>query len=88
MSWLEKLLPPRIKRAGTPGGGKRTVPEGVWVKCSACDAVLYRADLETNLNVCRSATTTCGSARASGSTRCSTPRAASRSARRWCRSTR
>ncbi|MFN9192580.1 MAG: acetyl-CoA carboxylase, carboxyltransferase subunit beta, partial [Pseudomonadota bacterium] len=52
MSWLEKLLPPRIKRAGTPGGGKRTVPEGVWVKCSACDAVLYRADLETNLNVC------------------------------------
>ena len=52
MSWLEKLLPPRIKRAGTPGGGKRTVPEGVWVKCSACDEVLYRADLETNLNVC------------------------------------
>ncbi len=52
MSWLEKLLPPRIKRTGTPGGGKRTVPEGVWVKCSACDAVLYRADLETNLNVC------------------------------------
>jgi acetyl-CoA carboxylase carboxyl transferase subunit beta len=28
------------------------VPEGVWVKCSACDAVLYRADLEANLNVC------------------------------------
>ena len=52
MSWLEKLLPPRIKRAGAPGGGKRTVPEGVWVKCSACDAVLYRADLETNLSVC------------------------------------
>jgi acetyl-CoA carboxylase carboxyl transferase subunit beta len=52
MSWLEKLLPPRIKRAGTPGGGKRTVPEGVWVKCSSCDAVLYRADLESNLSVC------------------------------------
>lgn len=52
MSWLEKLLPPRIKRAGTPGGGKRTVPEGVWVKCSACDEVLYRADLEASLNVC------------------------------------
>jgi acetyl-CoA carboxylase carboxyl transferase subunit beta len=52
MSWLEKLLPPRIKRAGTPGGGKRTVPEGVWVKCPSCDAVLYRADLESNLNVC------------------------------------
>jgi acetyl-CoA carboxylase carboxyl transferase subunit beta len=52
MSWLEKLLPPRIKRAGSAGGGKRTVPEGVWVKCSACDAVLYRADLEASLNVC------------------------------------
>jgi acetyl-CoA carboxylase carboxyl transferase subunit beta len=52
MSWLEKLLPPRIKRAGSPGGGKRTVPEGVWVKCSGCDAVLYRADLESNLMVC------------------------------------
>jgi acetyl-CoA carboxylase carboxyl transferase subunit beta len=51
MSWLEKLLPPRIKRAGV-GAGKRTVPEGVWVKCSACDAVLYRADLEASLNVC------------------------------------
>jgi acetyl-CoA carboxylase carboxyl transferase subunit beta len=52
MSWLEKLLPPRIKRAGSPGGGKRTVPEGVWVKCASCDAVLYRADLEASLNVC------------------------------------
>ena len=52
MSWLEKLLPPRIKRAGATGAVKRTVPEGVWVKCSACDAVLYRADLESNLNVC------------------------------------
>jgi acetyl-CoA carboxylase carboxyl transferase subunit beta len=52
MSWLEKLLPPRIKRAGAAGTGRRTVPEGVWVKCSSCDAVLYRADLENNLNVC------------------------------------
>jgi acetyl-CoA carboxylase carboxyl transferase subunit beta len=52
MSWLDKLLPPRIKRAGAPGTTKRTVPEGVWVKCASCDAVLYRADLEGNLNVC------------------------------------
>ncbi|MEI7447426.1 MAG: acetyl-CoA carboxylase, carboxyltransferase subunit beta [Burkholderiales bacterium] len=52
MSWLDKLLPPRIKRAGAAGTGKKSVPEGVWVKCSACDAVLYRADLEGNLNVC------------------------------------
>ncbi|MEN9313874.1 MAG: hypothetical protein RIS35_267 [Pseudomonadota bacterium] len=52
MSWLDKLLPPRIKRAGLAGSGKKSVPEGVWVKCSACDSVLYRADLEGNLNVC------------------------------------
>jgi acetyl-CoA carboxylase carboxyl transferase subunit beta len=51
MSWLEKLLPPRIKRSGVVGG-RRTVPEGVWAKCPACDAVLYRADVEKNLNVC------------------------------------
>ena len=30
----------------------RSVPEGLWIKCSACDAVLYRAELERNLNVC------------------------------------
>ncbi|MCD6672843.1 MAG: acetyl-CoA carboxylase, carboxyltransferase subunit beta [Burkholderiaceae bacterium] len=49
MTWLDKLLPPRIKRS--PAGGKK-VPEGVWVKCPSCDAVLYSADLEANLNVC------------------------------------
>ncbi|ODS96181.1 MAG: acetyl-CoA carboxylase subunit beta [Lautropia sp. SCN 69-89] len=49
MTWLDKLLPPRVKRS--PAGGKK-VPEGVWVKCPSCDAVLYSADLEANLNVC------------------------------------
>ncbi len=50
MSWLQKLLPPRIK--STPGAKKNAVPEGLWVKCPACEAVLYRTDLEKNLNVC------------------------------------
>jgi acetyl-CoA carboxylase carboxyl transferase subunit beta len=50
MTWLQKLLPPRIK--STPGGKKQAVPEGLWVKCPACEAVLYRTDLEKNLNVC------------------------------------
>jgi acetyl-CoA carboxylase carboxyl transferase subunit beta len=50
MSWLQKLLPPRIK--ATPGSSKKAVPEGLWVKCPACEAVLYRTDLEKNLNVC------------------------------------
>jgi acetyl-CoA carboxylase carboxyl transferase subunit beta len=50
MSWLQKLLPPKIKRdAGAP---KKVVPEGLWSKCQSCEAVLYRADLEKNLYVC------------------------------------
>ena len=49
MTWLDKLLPPRIKRSNL---GARKVPEGLWVKCPACDAVLYGADLESNLCVC------------------------------------
>jgi acetyl-CoA carboxylase carboxyl transferase subunit beta len=28
------------------------VPEGLWTKCEACDAVLYTTDLEKNANVC------------------------------------
>jgi acetyl-CoA carboxylase carboxyl transferase subunit beta len=49
MSWFEKLLPSRIR---TEGGAKRTVPEGLWNKCAACSAVIYRAELERNLEVC------------------------------------
>jgi acetyl-CoA carboxylase carboxyl transferase subunit beta len=52
MSWLEKLLPPRIKRSA-PEGSRKSVPEGVWVKCPACDAVLYQADLRLAMNVCQ-----------------------------------
>jgi acetyl-CoA carboxylase carboxyl transferase subunit beta len=50
MTWLKKLLPPRIKRDAA--GPKKTVPEGLWNKCSACEATLYSADLEKNLGVC------------------------------------
>jgi len=50
MTWLQKLLPPRIK--STPGVTKKSLPEGLWVKCPACETVLYRTDLEKNLNVC------------------------------------
>ncbi|VCU72132.1 Acetyl-coenzyme A carboxylase carboxyl transferase subunit beta [Pigmentiphaga humi] len=49
MSWIEKLLPPRIK---TTDGSARRVPEGLWVKCPSCESVLYRDDLDKNLNVC------------------------------------
>jgi len=50
MSWLRKLLPPKINRTGT--GAKKTMPEGLWSKCSSCGAVLYATDLEKNANVC------------------------------------
>jgi len=50
MSWLQKLLPPKINRTGT--GVKKNVPEGLWSKCPSCAAVLYATDLEKNANVC------------------------------------
>jgi acetyl-CoA carboxylase carboxyl transferase subunit beta len=49
MSWFHKLMPSRIR---TEGGNKRNVPEGLWTKCNACDAVLYRPELERSLMVC------------------------------------
>jgi len=48
MTWFEKIIPSRIKTERRT----RSVPEGLWIKCTACDAVLYRAELERNLHVC------------------------------------
>ena len=52
MSWLNKLLPPKIKRKDTGTERKTNLPEGLWSKCPSCDAVLYATDLEKNVNVC------------------------------------
>ena len=51
MSWLQRLLPPKIQRA-SPSGARKAVPEGLWSKCPKCETVLYRAELEKNLYVC------------------------------------
>ncbi|MGD8558216.1 MAG: acetyl-CoA carboxylase carboxyltransferase subunit beta, partial [Gammaproteobacteria bacterium] len=48
MSWIQKLIPSKIR---TEGGSKK-VPEGLWSKCTQCNAVLYRAELERNVDVC------------------------------------
>ncbi len=48
MSWLKKIMPSRIQT----NRNKRSVPEGLWSKCTGCDSVLYRAELERNLQVC------------------------------------
>ena len=51
MSWLTKLLPPKIKRE--QGAQRRaSLPEGLWSKCPSCEAVLYATDLDNNLQVC------------------------------------
>jgi acetyl-CoA carboxylase carboxyl transferase subunit beta len=49
MNWFERLIPSRIR---TDASNKRAVPEGLWAKCPGCNAVLYRAELERNLDVC------------------------------------
>ncbi len=52
MSWLGKILPPRINKAQPSDIAARRVPEGLWVKCPSCEAVLYNEDLSANLHVC------------------------------------
>ncbi|ENO90157.1 acetyl-CoA carboxylase, carboxyltransferase subunit beta [Thauera linaloolentis] len=52
MSWLQKLLPPKIKRSDGSSRGRSSIPEGLWSKCGACEAVLYRSDLDSNQGVC------------------------------------
>ena len=48
MTWFEKIIPSRIKTERRT----RSVPEGLWMKCPACDSVLYRPEVERNLQVC------------------------------------
>jgi acetyl-CoA carboxylase carboxyl transferase subunit beta len=49
MSWLEKISGSRLLTAGVR---KKSVPEGLWMKCESCQSVLYRAELERTLEVC------------------------------------
>lgn len=52
MSWLTKLLPPKIKREQGANQRRGNLPEGLWSKCPACEAVLYATDLVSNMQVC------------------------------------
>ena len=45
MSWLDKILPSRIRATKDEKG---SVPEGLWHKCSNCGAVLYTAEFDKN----------------------------------------
>ncbi|TXL01903.1 acetyl-CoA carboxylase, carboxyltransferase subunit beta [Methylococcaceae bacterium HT1] len=51
MSWFEKLVPSTIIKNDT-NSKKTAVPEGLWNKCSNCNAILYNTELEKNFNVC------------------------------------
>jgi acetyl-CoA carboxylase carboxyl transferase subunit beta len=48
MSWFDKIIPSRIRTEQR----SRSVPEGLWIKCPACSAQLYTAELKRNLHVC------------------------------------
>ncbi|CBJ82087.1 acetylCoA carboxylase, carboxyltranferase subunit beta [Xenorhabdus bovienii str. Jollieti] len=48
MSWIEKIL----NKSKIMQTRKASIPEGVWTKCDSCGQVLYRAELERNLEVC------------------------------------
>ncbi len=50
MSWIDKILPSGVRKDDT--AKRANVPEGLWRKCVKCDSVLYRPDLERNLDVC------------------------------------
>ena len=52
MSWLSKLMPSGIRTQAGTKKNKRSVPEGLWEKCERCGSVLYRPELEENLEVC------------------------------------
>jgi len=48
MSWIERIL----NKSNITQTRKASIPEGIWTKCDSCGQVLYRAELEQNLEVC------------------------------------
>ena len=50
MSWFENILKKTVGNSNS--ASRHEIPEGVWTKCTSCEQVLYRAELERNLNVC------------------------------------
>lgn len=51
MSWVDKIVP-AIRKDKREQGSSSQVPEGLWKRCAKCDSVLYKPELEKNLNVC------------------------------------
>jgi acetyl-CoA carboxylase carboxyl transferase subunit beta len=53
MNWLTNFVRPKIRAIV---GKKKEIPDNLWEKCPGCSAMLFRRDMESNMNVCR----TCG----------------------------
>ncbi len=53
MNWLTNFVRPKIRAIV---GKKKEVPDNLWEKCPGCSAMLFKRDMESNMNVCR----TCG----------------------------
>src|SRR5512147_2786571 len=49
MAWFKKTRKPI---ASATAEKPSRVPEGLWVKCPGCTQLIYKKDLEQNLNVC------------------------------------
>lgn len=54
MSWLDRIKPSFVSsdNDNDKDAARASVPEGLWKKCVRCDAVLYKPELEKNLDVC------------------------------------
>lgn len=53
MSWLDKIKPSFVSNSQSDTSENRaSVPEGLWKKCLRCEAVLYKPELEKNMDVC------------------------------------
>lgn len=48
MSWLKNIVPPGLKKIFK----RREVPDNLWLKCSACDSMIFHKDAEDSLFVC------------------------------------
>jgi acetyl-CoA carboxylase carboxyl transferase subunit beta len=52
MAWFSKKQEPRIARTAAEGEERPSRMQGLWTKCEECDEIIYRQEIEKNLNVC------------------------------------
>lgn len=51
MSWLKNIVRPKIR--ALVGSTPKEVPDNLWEKCPDCNAMLFKRELEEQLNICR-----------------------------------